>query len=283
LEKLPELPEVEIIRGQLEAALRGARIAACEVSLPRLVTHPTPTGYRRGLRGRRITAVRRRGKYLLLELEGGRELVLHLGMTGSLILAGRGEERPRHTHLVFHLHDGRDLLYVDPRTFGETALVRRGDYRPLRGLHGMGPEPLGSDFTPQRLASLLKGRCRIKSALLDQSRVAGIGNIYADEMLHRAGINPLRRLDELSSGDVERLHRCMREVLREAIARGGSSVSDYVNLQGERGGFQNAHRVYRRAGEKCSCCGEIIRRVRVSGRGSYYCPGCQPLEPDPGA
>lgn len=272
---MPELPEVEIIRGQLEKELVGARIAACELGLPRLVTHPTPLGYRRGLKGRRVECVARRGKYLLIELEGDRELVLHLGMTGSLMLSPHHGERPRHTHIVFQLEDGRDLLYVDPRTFGETALLGRGDREPLPGLHRMGPEPLSGEFTCEELASALRGKCRVKSALLDQSRVAGIGNIYADESLHRAGVNPLRRLDTLSPAEIECIHAAVREVLREAISRGGSSVSDYVNLRGERGGFQDSHRVYRREGEPCSTCGTAIRREVISGRSSYFCPRCQ--------
>ena len=272
---MPELPEVEIIRKQLEKELAGARIERCEVYLPRLVTHPTPLGYRRGLRGRNVMSVSRRGKYLLLELEGGRELVVHLGMTGSLIFSSPGSERPRHTHIVLHLADGRDLLYVDPRTFGETALLRRGDRKPLRGLHAIGPEPLDDDFTCEVLGDSLRGKCRVKSALLDQSRVAGIGNIYADESLHRAGINPLRRLDELKPAEVERLHAAVRGVLEEAIARGGSSVSDYVDLRGERGSFQDVHRVYRREGESCPACGAAIRREVIAGRSSYFCPKCQ--------
>jgi formamidopyrimidine-DNA glycosylase len=274
-EEVPELPEVEIIRGQLQRELAGARIASCEVGLPRLVTYPTPLSYRRGLKGRNIQGVSRRGKYLILELDDGRELVIHLGMTGSLVLSSPGEERPRHTHIVFHLADGRDLLYVDPRTFGETALLRRGDRTPLRGLHAMGPEPLDEDFTCTSLASSLRGKCRVKSALLDQSRVAGIGNIYADESLHRAGVSPLRRLDELSPGEIERIHGAVREVLAEAISRGGSSVSDYVNLRGDRGSFQDDHRVYRREGECCPACGATITREVIAGRSSYYCPACQ--------
>ncbi len=272
---LPELPEVEIIRGQLERELLGARIAACEVALTRLVTHPTPLGYRRGLKGRAIVSVGRRGKYLLFALDGKRELVVHLAMTGSLILSSRGGARPRHTHIVFHLEDGRDLLYVDPRTFGETALLRRGDRRPMRGLDRMGPEPLEDGFTCECLASALRGTCRVKSALLDQSRVAGIGNIYSDEALHRAGVSPLRRLDTLSPTEIERIHSAVREVLREAISGGGSSVSDYVNLRGERGAFQDDHRVYRREGEPCPACGTSIRREVISGRSSYFCPKCQ--------
>jgi formamidopyrimidine-DNA glycosylase len=211
----------------------------------------------------------------LIRLDGGRELVVHLGMTGSLVLSSPREERPRHTHIVFHLEDGRDLLYLDARTFGETALLRRGDRSPLRGLHCMGPEPLAEDFTCEVLASALRGRCRVKSALMDQSRLAGIGNIYADESLHRAGVSPLRRLDELSPEEIERIHAAVREVLEEAIKRGGSSVSDYVDLRGDRGSFQDSHRVYRREGECCPRCGTTIRREVISGRSSYFCPKCQ--------
>ena len=272
---MPELPEVEVIRRQLERELPGARIASCEVYLPRLVTYPTPLGYRRGLKGRRVERVGRRGKYLLLGLDDGRELVLHLGMTGSLLLVPRGSERPRHAHILYRLEDGRDLLFVDPRTFGETALLRAGDRSPLRGLQRMGPEPLSREFSAAALRSALRGACRVKPALLDQSRVAGIGNIYADESLHRAGINPLRRLDTLTPAEIRRLHAALRAVLREAIARGGSSVSDYINLRGERGDFQDRHRVYRREGEPCPRCGEAIRREVISGRGSYFCPRCQ--------
>ena len=272
---MPELPEVEVIRAQLERELAGARIASCEVGLPRLVSHPTPLGYRRGLKGRRVAGVARRGKYLLFELDDERELVLHLGMTGSLMLVPRGGERPRHTHIVYHLEDDRDLLYIDPRTFGETALLRAGDRSPLRGLQRMGPEPLGPGFGSEELGAALRGRCRIKSALLDQSRLAGIGNIYADESLHRAGVSPLRRLDTLSAAEIERIHAELRAVLREAIARGGSSVGDYVNLRGERGDFQGCHRVYRRAGEPCPRCGAAVRREVIGGRSSYFCPRCQ--------
>ncbi len=272
---MPELPEVETIRGQLERELVGARITGCEVLLPRLVTYPTPMGYRRGLKGRRVLGVKRRGKYLLVELEGEKELVIHLGMTGALLFSSPRRGRPRHTHIVFHLEDGRDLLYVDPRTFGETALLRRGDHRPLRGLHKLGPEPLSQEFTCDRLSAALTGRCLVKSALMDQSRIAGVGNIYADEALHRAGVNPLRRACDLAPEEIARLHEALREVLSEAIRRGGSSVSDYVDLRGERGAFQDHHRVYRRAGGPCPRCGAVIRREVVAGRGTYFCPACQ--------
>ena len=272
---MPELPEVETVRAQLERELVGKRILSSRVSLPRLVVYPSPAAYRKGLAGRRVYAVRRRGKYLLLDLGRAGELVFHLGMTGSLLLSQPGRKRPRHTHLSFRLSDGRELLYVDPRTFGVTALVPRGDYRPLPGLAGMGPEPLEDGFTPAMLAEKLRGRCRLKAALLDQSRIAGLGNIYADEALHRASLHPLKRLDELTPGEAERLCRAIREVLEEALAEGGSSVSDYVDLQGNRGGFQERHRVYRRAGQPCPRCGTSIERERVAGRSTYFCPRCQ--------
>jgi len=272
---MPELPEVEIIRRQLHGELTGARITRCEVLLPRLVTHPSPRTYERALTDSGIRGVNRRGKYLLIDLDDHLELIIHLGMTGSLSLVSRGEERPRHTHLVFYLADGRDLLYVDPRTFGETALVPPGDHRFLRGLHTIGPEPIDEGFTCDVLACALAGSARVKSALLDQSRVAGIGNIYADEMLYRAGIHPCRRLDDITPPEIELLHASMREVLNQALSQGGSSVSDYVDLEGEPGTFQSMHRVYRREGEACLVCCEPIRRMRVAGRSSYYCPHCQ--------
>lgn len=277
---MPELPEVETLRTQLAQELRGARFLSCEVLLPRLVKSPTALGYRRGVKGRAVRDVRRRGKYLLMALDGERELVIHLGMTGSLVLVPHGTEKPRHTHIIFRLEDGRDLLYVDPRTFGETALVREGDYHALPSLHCMGPEPLAEDFTPSCLADALRGKCRVKAALLDQKRLAGLGNIYADEALHRAGIHPLRRVHTLRGEEIERLHASVREVLMEALAEGGSSVSDYVDLRGERGSFQERHRVYRRAGLPCPACGAIIRRETVLGRGTYFCPYCQKMEDD---
>ena len=272
---MPELPEVETIRRQLHDELKGARITRCEVLLPRLITHPSPRTYERALAGSSIAGVGRRGKYLLIDLDDHLELIIHLGMTGSLSLVSRGEERPRHTHLVFCLADGRDLLYVDPRTFGETALVPTGHHRFLRGLHTIGPEPVEEGFTCEVLAGALQGTCRVKSALLDQSRVAGIGNIYADEMLHRAGIHPCRRLHDITPPEIELLHTSIRSVLKEAISKGGSSISDYVDLEGERGTFQSMHQVYRHEGEACPVCGDTIRRMRVSGRSSYYCPHCQ--------
>ncbi|OFW57305.1 MAG: DNA-formamidopyrimidine glycosylase [Candidatus Solincola sediminis] len=272
---MPELPEVETIRRQLQAELPGLRIEKCKVGLGRLVTHPSPRTYCRNLAGRTIGNICRRGKYLIFELDNHLDLVIHLGMTGSLSLVESPREYPRHTHIVFGLSDGRQLIYVDPRTFGETAVLKHADYSPLRGLASIGPEPLATDFTPERLAAALKGTALIKAALLDQRRIAGLGNIYADEILHRAGINPCRRLNELSPVDIERLHTSIHEVLNEAINGRGSTISDYVDLEGEKGGFQNLLRVYGRSDEGCPVCGERICMMRIAGRSSHYCPSCQ--------
>lgn len=272
---MPELPEVETIRGQLQEELPGLLVEGCKVLLDRLVTFPSPRRYCRQLAGRTILDVRRRGKYLIIELDGDLQLIIHLGMTGSLSLASPLETYPRHTHLVFRLSDGRDLIYVDPRTFGETAVLKRDDHSPLPGLAAMGPEPLDEDLTPERLSAALQGTALIKAALLDQRRLAGIGNIYADEILHRASIHPCRRLNELTPRDIGRLHRAIRDVLNEAIASRGTTVSDFVDLEGERGAFQDLLRVYRRSGADCLACGEAICKTRVAGRSSYYCPECQ--------
>ncbi len=273
--KVPELPEVETIRNQLQRELPGLRIERCKVKLPRLITYPSARTYCRKIAGRRIEKVSRRGKYLIFELDDELDLVMHLGMTGSLGLVESAEAYPRHTHIVFDLSDGRELIYVDPRTFGETALLIHGDYSPLRGLASIGQEPLAAGFTQESLADSLKGTALIKAALLNQRRIAGIGNIYADEILHRARINPCRRLNELTPDEIKRLHHSIPEVLREAINGRGSTISDYVDLEGEKGGFQNLLRVYRRAGEECLVCGESIRMIRVAGRSSHYCPTCQ--------
>ncbi len=272
---MPELPEVETIRRQLERELPGRRIQKCKVGLARLVTYPSAPSYCRGLAGRRIEKVARRGKYLIFALDDGAELVIHLGMTGSLTMVAERTRYPLHTHVIFYLDDGRRLIYVDPRTFGETALLKDGDRSPLPGLASIGPEPLEGEFTVKGLASLLNGKAMVKAALLDQRRIAGIGNIYADEILYRAAINPCRRLNELEPGDLKRLHKSIQEVLNEAIDSRGSTISDYVDLEGEKGDFQNLLRVYQRAGEGCRDCGTTILKTKIAGRSSHYCPHCQ--------
>jgi formamidopyrimidine-DNA glycosylase len=272
---MPELPEVETLRRDLAAALVGERIRRCEVRLPRLVTCPDCRTFCSRLKGARIEEVRRRGKYLLFVLDRPWEWVVHLGMTGSLLLAEEGSPEPPHTHIVLHLTHPRLLRYADSRTFGETAVVPAGDHSALKGLAGMGPEPLERSFTAKALERAMRTSARVKSALMDQRRVAGIGNIYADEILFRAGIDPSRPADSLGKEELERLHSAVKTVLREAVRRRGSSVSDYVDSWGKPGSYQLVHKVYRREGRPCPACGEPIRRTVMGGRSAHWCPRCQ--------
>ncbi len=274
---MPELPEVETVRRDLRE-LRGETFRTCSVGLARIVTAPGSQQFCRRLKGRTILDVRRRGKYIIFELDDGWEFVAHLGMTGALLFSDPRDAAAKHTHAVFRFASGRELRFVDQRTFGELAVVRAGRYGPLKSLAHMGPEPLERSFTPQVLAARLRTSAKIKAALMDQARIAGIGNIYSDEMLFRAAIHPLRPANSLTRDEITALHRAMREVLRSAIARRGTSVDNFIDAQGRPGRYQFHHRVYRKEGQPCSVCGTPIRRVKVSGRSSYYCPKCQALQ-----
>lgn len=272
---MPELPEVETIRRDLAASITGEAIRGCEVYLPRLITCPACDEYRALLKGSRIEEVGRRGKYLIFSLNKPWELIVHLGMTGALLLDEEGSPAPRHTHIVLHLKRPRILRYVDPRTFGESAVVPAGDYGALKSLAAMGPEPLQRSFTVKALERALATSAKVKPALLDQRRIAGIGNIYADEILFHARIDPDRPANSLSGEELERLHQAIKQVLRAAIARRGSSVVDYVDAAGRQGSYQRSHQVYRRAGEPCAVCGQPIQRRVIGGRSSHWCPTCQ--------
>jgi formamidopyrimidine-DNA glycosylase len=261
---VPELPEVETVARSL-ARVVGRRIISAEFPCPR-VLRGNAEAMSAALAGRRIRGVRRRGKFIILDLDGGGCFTIHLGMTGKLLLNG---ELSRHTHAIVTLDRGT-LHYDDPRQFGRLEVSRGLPERVTR----LGPEPL--EVTLEEFAARLKRRtARIKAVLLDQRFVRGLGNIYADEALFRAGIHPLARASRLGPARVQRLHAAMVEVLTEAIAKGGSSISDYVDAQGRRGFFQFEHRVYQRTGEPCVTCGARIRRTLVAQRGTHYCGRCQ--------
>ncbi len=273
---MPELPEVETIRRQLEPLTRGRTITRVEVSDPSAVSPLSPASFRRALKNRRIDAVSRRGKYLCFTLDDGCTLVIHLRMTGRLIHRSRrpaGEAR-RHLRLLFRLDDGSWLAFHDQRRFGKSFILSKdeaGSY-----WKKLGPEPLGRSFTPERLAQAFRGRTApVKPLLMDQSLVAGIGNIYADESLFEAGIDPRRQAGALGKNEVERLYDCVRKTLRRAIRLGGSSIDTYVDTRGRQGGFQDTFLVHRRAGEPCPRCGAAIEKTRVGGRGTYFCTRCQ--------
>lgn len=274
---MPELPEVETIARGVDARVRGDRIEEAWFSrLPQ--TFKTPAAAQaRGLEGRRILKVHRAGKHIVCELGSDAngmpdaQWIVHLGMTGRLLVTTPDAEVAPHTHARLRLQSGRELRFVDPRRFG------RLEFRELEGREGFGApgaEPL--EIGAAEFAALFRGRkTAIKAALLNQALLSGVGNIYADESLHRAGIRPRRPAGKLTQAELERLRKALRQVLQHAIRLGGSSVSDYVDAEGVRGFFQLEHRVYQRTGEPCATCGTLIRRVVVAGRSTHYCPKCQ--------
>jgi len=261
---VPELPEVETVARSI-APLIGRRILSAEFHCAR-VLRGNADQMSEALAGRRIRGIQRRGKFIVIELDAKQYLTVHLGMTGKLLLGGAAG---RHTHAIFNLDRGV-LRYDDPRQFGKLEVSRGVPSR----VEKLGPEPL--EVTIAEFAARLKRRkARIKSVLLDQHFVRGVGNIYADETLFRAGIHPLAVASRLRAERVKRLHEAMVEVLTQAIAKGGSSISDYVDADGRRGFFQFEHRVYQRTGEPCVSCGATIRRTLVAQRGTHFCPKCQ--------
>jgi formamidopyrimidine-DNA glycosylase len=278
---MPELPEVETVMRGLEARLLGRRLVRAAVLRPDL-RRPFPPGLASRLTGARVESFRRRAKYILMRIEGGDSLLIHLGMSGRLVVERTARGRAAlHEHLVLETDDGWRVGFVDPRRFGLVDLVPTDKEDSHKLLAGLGPEPLDDDFTAERLAALLDGRrTPIKAALLDQRIVAGLGNIYACEALFRAGISPQRLACTVPGVRAARLVPAIKATLTEAIAAGGSSLRDYVQPDGALGYFQHAWKVYARAGlpcERCpgppSCRG--IRRTVQAGRSSFYCPRTQ--------
>ncbi len=262
---MPELPEVETVVRSI-APLKGRRIVTAEFRCLRVLRGGDPDHMAARIQGRRITGVKRYGKFILLSLDGGGYLMIHLGMTGRLLLGGAPG---KHTHAILTLSRGV-LLYDDSRQFGCLEFSEDFPHRVAR----LGPEPLEVSFEEFH-AALRKRKTRIKSLLLNQTFLRGIGNIYADEALFRSGIHPLAIAARLPKERARRLHQSIVEVLTEAIAAGGSSISDYVDAEGRKGFFQFSHRVYQRTGEPCVCCGTPIRRLLVAQRSSHFCPKCQ--------
>lgn len=264
---MPELPEVETIVVTLRPSLVGRAIVGVQLRWPRHT--PNPEMVRDHLPGRRITDVGRRGKYVVVRLHpDDLALLIHLGMSGRLLMSRVGEEVEQHTHTILTLDDGSQLHFSDTRKFGRLILVAD----PATTLGKLGPEPLSSHFSPEWLAQRLERRRRvIKSLLLDQSFLAGLGNIYADESLHRAGVDPRRRADTLSLQEASALHDAIREVLTEAIAHQGTSL-DWVYPNGR---MQVRLRVYGRGGQPCPTCGTPIERVLLGQRSTHFCPSCQ--------
>ncbi len=286
---MPELPEVETIARGLQKRVAGDVIESVWLgSKPQTMKSP-PAEIARTLEHTRIAQVRRMGKHIVFELErndvarallpaksrkrvpvlgSNSQWIVHLGMTGRLVVCAPDEEVAKHTHAIVKLASGRELRFVDPRRFGRLSVASSGDFE------AGGVEPLEVD--KKKFFALFRGRnTPIKSALLNQKLLRGVGNIYADEALFRAGIRPRHRVSTIPRAQLEKLYVSVRRVLKEAIAAGGSSVSDYVDSDGEEGFFQLQHRVYGREGEACLVCKTPVKRVVIVGRSSHYCPKCQ--------
>ncbi len=274
---MPELPEVETYVRELEPLLIGRQVIAAHVLWPRTVALPASEEFAARMAGQRFATFGRRAKYMLLGLESGDTLLVHLRMTGHLHLKEADQQPDAHTHVIFDLDDGRHLHFQDTRKFGRIWLTADPDGL----LAKLGPEPLGEGFTAEALAAKLRGRkASIKALLLDQTLAAGVGNIYADEALFRAGIHPARAGGSLTPEEIERLVPAVAAVLAEGIAAAGSSLGtsglqNYSRPGGQAGGFQDEHRVFRRTGQPCIVCGAPIERIVLAQRSTHFCPQCQ--------
>jgi formamidopyrimidine-DNA glycosylase len=277
---MPELPEVETVRRQLEPVLVGRRFERVSIDDPRLVRPYEPAEVAAELQGERVAAVERRGKYLIVRFESGRVLLIHLRMTGSLLHAPNGSlPDDSHRRAVVKLDDDSDLAYRDVRRFGTWLLLAPGEAEPYLDAR-VGEEPLDALFTAARLGERLAARrTSLKAALLDQRTLAGMGNIYVDEALWRARLNPLRPAAGLDRNELRRLHRAIRVALEHGLARQGSTLRDYRLPDGSGGSMQDEFRVYGRRDEPCDRCGTLIARTQVAGRTTWFCPTCQPEDP----
>lgn len=278
-----ELPEVEVMRRDLEKDVVGRKITAAEVRPSRnamrvIRRHARRKEFTDRVIGRRITKAERRGKYVLLQLDNGEVLVVHFGMSGRFVRANKRQALPPHTHVVITFQQGGDLRFVDPRTFGEMFVASTDELGKVKELQHIAIDPLDHMFTWQTFGGLLAQRAsKLKPLLMDQKFMSGVGNIYSDEVLFAAGLRHDRMSDSLSSQEVRRLYRALQEVLQEAIRYRGTTLDDdaYLDLFGKPGEFQAELKVYGRDGRPCRRCRTPIQAVKSSGRSSYFCPQCQ--------
>jgi formamidopyrimidine-DNA glycosylase len=278
-----ELPEVEVMRRDLEKDVVGRKIASAEVRSSRnamraIRRHAKRKEFIDGVIGRKITKVERRGKYILMHLDNGGVIVVHFGMSGQFIRGNKRQSLPAHTHAVLTFQQGGDLRFVDPRTFGELFATTTDELGKVKELQHIAIDPLDQVFTWQTFGGLMAQRAsKMKQLLLDQKFISGLGNIYSDEVLFAAGLRYDRMSDTLSSQEVRRMYRALQEVLQDAIRARGTTLDDeaYVDLFGKPGEYQNELKVYGREGLPCRRCRTPIRTVKISGRTSYFCPQCQ--------
>lgn len=273
---MPELPEVETVRRTLEKHILGLKITTVRVITPKIIRVPDADEFAILIKDRTVREMGRRGKYLLIHLSDGFSLIIHLRMTGQLIYCDPQRETAKHTHLVFNLNNGMELRYVDIRQFGRIAMVPTGEVNDFPGLTTLGPEPLEEDFSREFLKKEVRNRrTKIKPLLLDQTFLAGLGNIYVDEALHQARIHPERLAATLTAREITLLHQAIKDVLKSGIEHRGTSIKDYVDAEGMSGGNQSRLQAYGRFAKPCLQCGMAIERKKVGGRSSYYCPRCQ--------
>lgn len=269
---MPELPEVETVRRGLEPKLKGRAVAAVSVAR-RDLREKVEKGFEAALAGRKFLGAERRAKYLLLRLSGGKTLIVHLGMSGRLVL-GEKRARAKHDHVVLLLDNGQELAFSDPRRFGLMKLVENASVGGM--FKNLGPEPFSEEFNAGYVIKAFAGRkIAVKLALMDQKIVVGVGNIYASEALFRSGVSPFRPAGEISAKEAAKIVSAVRAVLSEAIESGGSTLRDYVRSSGESGYFQHNFAVYGKSGSSCPKCGAKIKSARQGGRATYYCGKCQ--------
>src|SRR2546430_4760470 len=275
---MPELPEVEHVVRALRRVIVGRTIIATEIRLPKLIAPTSTAVFKRKLKSSRITGVSRRGKYILIELDSDRILAVHLRMTGKFLYLTADDEPPKHSHAIFYLDNDRRLVFRDQRQFGVMKLISTSELSQTKGISELAPEPFGDEFSFDYFKSVLKrSRRSLKTLLLDQTKVLGLGNIYAAEALFRARINPFKNASELSSPRAARLHKSIVAVLSDAITDSSTSRVDLEQADGFSYGeaFERFWQVYEREGEPCVKCGAKIRRATHGGRSTYWCPKCQ--------
>ena len=273
---MPELPEVETVRLGLLAKVLQLKINHVALHLPRLVSYPKKnSNWTSSLIQSRIYAIQRKGKYLLFYLDNGKDLMIHLGMSGRIFYQSTSMTPPPHSHFILRFDNEMEMRFIDPRTFGKIALFDHLDYTPLPGLLHIGLDPLSSDYNLVNFKTCLQGKRKIKAFLLDQQYLAGIGNIYADECLFLAGIHPLTLTHRLNDRQIKALFASIRTILKKSVSKGGTTIHTFENTDQDFGHYQDYLKVYGRKDNPCPRCQSPIQRTLVVQRSTYYCPGCQ--------
>lgn len=273
MERMPELPEVELVRRKLNATVKGQKIEKVTILTDRIIRTPTVEVFQQKIKNQTIIDVDRRGKHLLFRLDDY-ALVSHLRMEGKYRLTEKNEPLNKHDHVIFFFENGMQLRYHDVRKFGTMDLVQ--DEKEVKSIRTLGLEPLDEHMNASYLNSILsRKKSSIKQALLDQTVVAGLGNIYVDEVLHHALVHPVKLANSLNYDELCRVTDSMKTIIQLAIANGGSSIRTYESM-GEKGSMQNLHKVYNKANEPCIRCSSLIQKIKIGGRGTHFCPVCQP-------